>query len=75
MRLDNDMLGFFATHIMELDQIVDELALAGYPECNASWVQERAAKCLDYQSADDMYERLTDDDVEYIKRELRKRFI
>ena len=70
--IDNDMLGFFVTY-QHLDDIVDELALAGYPECNAGWVQERAARNLGYRDAEDMYKLLSRSDIEYIKNELTRR--
>lgn len=70
--IDNDMLGFFVTY-QHLDDIVDELALAGYPECNSNWVQERAARNLGYRDAEDMYKLLSRSDIEYIKNELTRR--
>ena len=52
------MLGYFVTKQRKLDEIVEELALAGYPECNSNWVQERAARSLGYRDAEDMYKLL-----------------
>ena len=73
--MDNDMLGYLVNKQNQLDDIVEELALAGYPECNSNWVQERAARSLGYRDAEDMYKLLTNDDIKYIKRELRKKLL
>lgn len=73
--MDNDMLGYLVNKQNQLDDIVEELALAGYPECNSNWVQERAARSLGYRDAEDMYKLLTNDDIRYIKRELRKKLL
>ena len=49
--MNNDMLGYLVNKQNQLDDIVEELALAGYPECNSNWVQERAARNLGYRDA------------------------
>lgn len=72
--IDNDMLGFFVTY-QHLDDIIEELALAGYPECNSNWVQERAARSLGYRDAEDMYKSLSETDIIYIKKELTRRLL
>ena len=69
------MLGYLVNKQNQLDDIVEELALAGYPECNSNWVQERAARNLGYRDAEDMYKLLTNDDIKYIKRELRQKLL
>lgn len=58
-----------------LDDIVDALAQIGYPDCNTREGQDEAAQSLGYRDADDMYDDLTDDEVDYINKHLRKRFI
>lgn len=73
--MNNDMLGYLVNKQNQLDDIVEELALAGYPECNSDWVQERAARSLGYRDAEDMYKLLTNDDIKYIKRELRQKLL
>ena len=73
--MNNDMLGYLVNKQNQLDDIVEELALAGYPECNSNWVQERAARSLGYRDAEDMYKLLTNDDIKYIKQELRKKLL
>lgn len=73
--IDNTMLGYFVFKQRKLDDIVEELALAGYPECNSNWVQERAARSLGYRDAEDMYKLLDDEDIKYIKRELRQKLL
>lgn len=73
--MNNDMLGYLVNKQNQLDDIVEELALAGYPECNSDWVQERAARSLGYRDAEDMYKLLTNDDIRYIKQELRKKLL
>lgn len=73
--MNNDMLGYLVNKQNQLDDIVEELALAGYPECNSNWVQERAARNLGYRDAEDMYKLLTNDDIKYIKRELRQKLL
>lgn len=67
------MLGYFATKQNQLDEIVDALAAVGYPKCNDDDVQDEVAANLGYRDAEDMYKLLTDEDVEYINIELRKR--
>lgn len=73
--MNNDMLGYLVNKQNQLDDIVEELARAGYPECNTEEAQERAARNLGYRDAEDMYDLLTEDDIRYIKRELRQKLL
>ena len=75
MRLSSDMLGYFATHQRKLDDIVEGLARAGFPDCNTDSVQNEVAAELGYQDAEEMYEDLDDDDVAYINEELRRKLL
>ena len=65
----------WAMRMDKLDDIVDALAAVGYPECNTSDGQEEAARSIGYQNAEDMYNDLSDDEIDYINKHLRKRFI
>jgi hypothetical protein len=73
--MNNDMLGYLVNKQNQLDDIVEELARVGYPECNTEEAQERAARNLGYRDAEDMYDLLTEDDIKYIKRELRQKLL
>lgn len=73
--MNNDMLGYLVNKQNQLDDIVEELARVGYPECNTEEAQERAARNLGYRDAEDMYDLLTKDDIRYIKRELRQKLL
>lgn len=73
--MDNNMLGYFATHQMELDKIVDGLAAVGFPDCNTDQAQDAVAEKLGYRDAEDMYKLLNDDDIKYINKELRRRLL
>ena len=73
--MNNDMLGYLVNKQNQLDDIVEELARIGYPECNTEEAQERVARNLGYQDAEDMYDLLTEDDIRYIKRELRQKLL
>ena len=75
MRIDNNMLGYFATHQQKLDEIVEELARVGFPDCNTDQAQNAAAIKIGYRDAEDMYEQLSDEDVAHITQELRKRVL
>ena len=73
--MNNDMLGYLVNKQNQLDDIVEELARIGYPECNTEEAQERVARNLGYRDAEDMYDLLTEDDIKYIKRELRQKLL
>ena len=73
--MNNDMLGYLVNKQNQLDDIVEELARVGYPECNTEEAQERVARNLGYRDAEDMYDLLTKDDIRYIKRELRQKLL
>lgn len=73
--MNNDMLGYLVNKQNQLNDIVEELARVGYPECNTEEAQERAARNLGYRDAEDMYDLLTEDDIKYIKRELRQKLL
>jgi hypothetical protein len=73
--MNNDMLGYFATHQNRLDEIVEKLARVGFPDCNTDQVQNAVAARLGYRDAEDMYDSLDDDDVAYINKELRRRLL
>lgn len=73
--MNNDMLGYLVNKQNQLDDIVEELARIGYPECNTEEAQERVARNLGYRDAEDMYDLLTEDDIRYIKRELRQKLL
>lgn len=73
--MNNDMLGYLVNKQNQLDDIVEELARIGYPECNTEEAQEHAARNLGYRDAEDMYDLLTEDDIKYIKRELRQKLL
>lgn len=73
--MNNDMLGYLVNKQNQLDDIVEELARVGYPECNTEEAQERAARNLGYRDMEDMYDLLTEDDIKYIKRELRQKLL
>lgn len=65
----------WAMKINELDNIVDALAAVGYPDCNTEEGQDEAARSIGYRDAEDMYKILSDDEIDYINKHLRKRFI
>ena len=73
--MNNDMLGYLVNKQNQLDDIVEELARIGYPECNTEEAQERVARNLGYRDMEDMYDLLTKDDIKYIKRELRQKLL
>lgn len=73
--MNNDMLGYLVNKQNQLDDIVEELARIGYPDCNTEEAQERVARNLGYRDAEDMYDLLTKDDIRYIKRELRQKLL
>ena len=73
--MNNDMLGYLVNKQNQLDDIVEELVRIGYPECNTEEAQERVARNLGYRDAEDMYDLLTEDDIKYIKRELRQKLL
>ncbi len=71
----NSIFPAWAMRTDHLDEIVDAFAEVGYPECNTADGQDEAAQSLGYRNAADMYKDLTDDEVDYINKNLRKRFI
>lgn len=73
--MNNDMLGYLVNKQNQLDDIVEELARIGYPDCNTEEAQERVARKLGYRDMEDMYDLLTKDDIRYIKRELRQKLL
>lgn len=67
------MFSYLATRQDKINHFIEELARAGYPECNARPTQRKAARSIGYDDLDDWLDTLTDDELEYITEELERK--